>query len=151
MSRRFLLLALALCPALAQAQAHPLVGQWDISLVAGMRIENGEQVPINAKASLNIAVEGDSLVATLKTEPVEGRPARPPARFAAKTTAGKVVFVQKSDAKLNMNGEEMTRTMVSTYTMEASGDALTGTISREIVGMEMPVSPQPLSGTRAKN
>jgi hypothetical protein len=149
--RRFaLLLAALVLPRLAHAQSHPLVGEWSVSYVGGMRIENGERVPLTVKGVLTVATEGDSLIATLKSEPIEGQPARPPARFAAKSAAGKVTFVQRSEATLNMNGEQSKRTAISTYILEATVDTLTGTLARQIEGLDIPIEPQPFNGTRAK-
>lgn len=149
--RRFALLLTALVlPRLAHAQSHPLVGEWSVSYVGGMRIENGERTPMTVKGVLTVATEGDSLIATLKTEPMEGQPARPPARFAGKSTAGKVTFIQRSEATLNMNGEAMKRTAISTYILEATADTLTGTLARQIEGLDIPIEPQPFNGTRAK-
>jgi len=149
--RRFaLLLAALVLPRLAHAQSHPLVGEWSVSYVGGMRIENDQRVPLTVKGVLSIAAEGDSLVATLKTEPPAGAPARPPARFAARSVSGKVTFTHRSEATLNMNGEESKRISISTYVLDAAADALTGTVTRQIEGMDFPIEPQPFTGTRVK-
>lgn len=153
--RRFaLLLAALVLPRLAHAQSHPLVGEWSVSYVGGMRIENDQRIPFTVKGVLTVALEGDSLVATLKSEPPAGLPAapspRPPARFAAKAVDGKVTFIHRSEATLNMNGQESKRTAISTYALEAKADALTGTLMRQIEGMDIPVEPQPFTGTRTK-
>lgn len=153
--RRFaLLFAAFVLPHLAHAQSHPLVGEWSVSYAGGMRIENGERVPMNVSGTLTVVAEGDSLVATLKSEPPAGAPPgaanRPPARFAARTVAGKVTFVHRSEATLNMNGEQSRRTAISTYVLEATADTLTGTILRQIEGLEIGSEPQPFNGKRAK-
>jgi len=145
-----LLASLLLAPAVLAAQAHPIVGTWDVSVPAGMRMENGEATPIMAKGSFVFSVVGDSLIGTLKSEPLEGMPPRPASRVAAKLAPGTVTFVSKSEAKLNMGGEEMTRTAVSTWIFEVTGDALKGTVERAIEGVEMAMGgPQPVTGKRA--
>ncbi len=148
MRRYALLLALLVSPRLVHAQSHPLVGEWDVSYVGGMRIENGERVPVMVKGTLSITLQGDSLVAVLAAEPQEGLPARPPARFAARRADGKVTFVYKSEATLNMNGEQSKRTAISTYEMEATADALSGTVVRTIEGLDFPATPEPVTGKR---
>lgn len=151
--RQFAVAALlALAPLSARAQSSSLVGDWSIDLTVGMRIENEEATPIRAKAKLSIALLGDSLVATLTVEPTADVAPRPPARFAAaKTAANAVNFTQRSEATLNANGQETKATVISTWALTADGDAIKGTVSREIEGMMAPPMPaQPVSGTRIK-
>lgn len=142
---------IALSPVVVQAQAHPLAGKWTIEYAGGMRIENGEHTPILAKALLTITEVGDSLVATVHMEPNPDIPPRPDARFAAlKVPGSEVTFKQRSEAKLNMNGEEHTATAISTWVLRVSGDALTGTLGRELEGMDLEMPPpQPVTGRRA--
>ncbi len=147
----FSVAALALmAPGRAEAQASPFVGRWAVEITAGMRIENDEPTALRAKATLAIVETGDSLVATLTIEPNENVPPRPPARFAAAKVAGNAVtFVQRSEARLNANGEERTAWMVSTWALTVTGDALNGTVNREIEGGMGPgMPPQPVTGTR---
>jgi hypothetical protein len=142
---------LALSPVVARAQTHPLAGKWTIEYAGGMRIENGEPTPILAKALLTITEVGDSLVATLHMEPNPNLPPRPDGRFAALKVAGsEVTFKQRSEAKLNMNGEEHTTTAISTWVLKVAGDAMTGSLGRELEGMDMQMPPpQPVTGRRA--
>jgi hypothetical protein len=139
-----------LAPRRAEAQASPFVGRWAVEITAGMRIENDEPTPIRAKAMLAIVETGDSLVATLTVEPNANVPARPPARFAAaKVAGGAVTFVQRSEARVNMNGEERAVWMVSTWALTAAGDTIRGEVRREIEGGMGPGMPaQPVTGTR---
>jgi hypothetical protein len=151
MSRRLAFLcALALSAAPLHAQSHPLVGEWSVSLAVGLRNENGVETPIMQTGSMTIAAQGDSLIATTKMQPPEGMPSRPPSRMAGKAGAGPVVFVLTSSANINMNGEISVRTAVSTFTLTATGDAMTGTLARAIEGLEMPSTPQPVTGSRVK-
>ena len=146
-----LLAALLLLPGALAAQAHPLVGAWDVTVPAGMRVENGEATPIIAKGTLTFSVTGDSLIGLLKTEPIEGQPERPAKRIAAKLVSGAVTFVTKSEATLNTNGEEVTRTAVSTYVFDVADNALKGSVERAIEGLDVQMGgPQPITGTRAK-
>ena len=152
MRRPLLLAALLLLPGALAAQSHPLVGTWDVTVPAGMRMENGEATPIMAKGSLTFSVAADSLIGTLKTEPIEGQPERPAKRIAAKLVTGPVTFVSKGEAKMTMNGEEMTRTSISTYVFDVANNALKGTIERAIEGLDVQMGgPQPITGTRAKS
>lgn len=150
LSRLTATVLLAVTPLAMHAQSHPLAGKWTIEYAGGMRIENDTPTPIMAKALLTITVAGDSLVATLLMEPNPNLPPRPEARFAALKTAGsEVVFMQRSEARLNMNGEEQVATAVSTWTLKADGETMSGTIGRRIEGMDLPMPPaQPVTGRR---
>jgi hypothetical protein len=146
------LLMIPLLVAPVEAQNHPLVGSWTISYPAGMRMENGTATPLTGTGTLVLVVQGDSLVGTLTPDPLEDRPARPPSRMAARTAAGEMTFVQRSQAQVDMNGETREATSVSTWVLRADGDALTGTVQRRLEGLEgvqMPNQPaQPVTGRR---
>ena len=151
MRRPLLLAAFLLLPGALAAQSHPLIGTWDVNVPAGMRMENGEATPVMAKGTLVFSVAGDSLIGMLKTDPIEGQPARPAKRIAAKLTTGAITFVSKGEAKMNMNGEEMTRISISTYVFDVANDALKGTVERAIEGLDVQMGgPQAITGTRAK-
>ena len=140
-----------LCSFVLHSQQSPLVGTWQVSYTAGMRIENGMRTLIEATGALTIAAEGDSLVATLVTDPSPDMPARPPARMAGKSTAGGAVFHSRSKATINTNGEEREATSVNSWTLTARGDSLSGTVERSIEGFDGPApEPRPVSGTRRK-
>jgi hypothetical protein len=151
MPRHTLLAALLLClPAVLSGQSHPLVGTWNVTVPAGVRIENGEPSIIVAKGTLAVTAVGDSLIGTLNVEPPEGLPARPASRLAAKRASGPTTFVSLTQATINVNGSESQRSVTSTYIVESSGaDAFMGTVTRIIEGLESPMStPQPFTGTR---
>jgi hypothetical protein len=134
----------------AVAQGNPIVGTWKVTFAAGTRIENGTPTTITGTGKLIVQVQGDSLIARLIPDPIEGA-ARPEARLAAAGGAGKVTFTQRGQAQVNMNGEVKEVTSISTWTLTAQGDALEGTVERRIEGMDMPSrGPQPVSGTRIK-
>jgi hypothetical protein len=138
-------------PGVLAAQSHPLAGKWEISIPVGATVENGVTTPIFANGAISLGVEGDSIVGTLKTEPPPGYPARPPARLAAGVAAVPSVFVVNSEATIDINGVESKRKVTSTYTMTAKGDALEGTIAREIEGGDLPkLEPQTFRGKRVK-
>ena len=153
MPRIVSLLALLLtAPGLVAAQSRPLVGSWDVTVPTGVRIEDGESTPIFAKGLLNVSAEGDSLIGMLKVEPPAGMPARPIAHLAAQLGTGQVVFIQHSTATINTNGVKSEYPVTNTYTLDAAGDTLTGTVSRAIEGLESPMStPQPITGKRVKS
>ncbi len=127
-----------------------MVGVWSVSFAAGMRNEGGVETPIMQSGSLKITAEGDSLVVVMTMLPPPGMAPRPASRMAALASATPAVFVLTSQAKLNMNGEEMTRTATSTFSLKASGDSLSGTLTRVIEGIDFPSSPMPVTGTRSK-
>lgn len=48
------------------------------------------------------------------------------------------------------NGEEHTTTAISTWILKVDGDVMTGTLGRELEGMDMEMPPpQPVTGRRA--
>ncbi len=148
---RALAALLVAAPFGVQAQAHPIVGAWDIEYAAGMRVENGEPKPVMAKGRMTVVTLGDSLIATVKTVAPEGMPARPDLRLATKAAPGQVTFIYRSQARVNMNGEESVRESVTTWLLDANGDTLTGTMARQISGGELPAGPpQPVKGSRAR-
>ena len=132
------------------AQANPLVGSWKVTFAAGTRIENGTPTTINGTGKLIVGVQGDSLIARLIPDPIEGA-ARPESRLTAASGAGRIVFISKGKAQVNANGDVKDVTSISTWILSATGDALTGTVERRIEGMDAPSrGPQPVSGTRIK-
>jgi hypothetical protein len=145
-----LALALALTSAPLHAQAHPLVGDWSVTLAVGMRLENDVETPIMQTGTMNVSSKGDSLIATVTMQPMEGRPARPPSRMATTTATGPLVFVLTSQATININGESSTKVATSTFTLSANADQLTGTLVRTIEGMDVAATPQPVTGSRVK-
>ena len=135
----------------ARAQAHPLVGRWSMELAVGMRMENGEHTPVMGTGILVLAAQGDSLVGTLAIAPPEGQPARPPARMAAKLVDGDVIFVVRGQSRINQNGEESVVETITTWKLSAKGEALAGSLERQLVGFEdANGGPLPVKGTRVK-
>lgn len=152
MSRLSLLLVVStsLTASPVAAQSHPLVGDWKISFAAGTRVENGTPTTITGTGKLIVTLQGDSLIARLIPDPIEGA-ARPESRLAAASGAGKVTFVSRGQASVNMNGEVKEVTSISTWILSANGDALEGTVERRLEGMDTPSrGPQPVSGSRIK-
>jgi hypothetical protein len=136
----------------AAAQSHPLVGTWNLQYAAGTRIENGTPTVISGTGKLMVQLQGDSLIARLIPDPIDGAPARPESRMAAPIGAGPVVFIQRGVARVNRSGEEKEVTSISTWTLDAKGDALEGTVERRLEGMETPTrGPQPVTGPRVKS
>lgn len=110
-----ILLAALLIPAPAGApQAHPLVGVWKISYPGGMRIENGSPTVITFTGKLTVESKGDSLIGTVVTDPPPDLPPRPDIRLASKLAPGDVIFLQRSKATINANGDQREVTSVST-------------------------------------
>lgn len=149
--RRSIVLALTLCSSSLAAQQHPLAGIWQLSYPAGVQIENGVRTVLMGDAELTIEAQGDSLIATIAYESTPDRPSRPPSRMAAMAGAGPVVFVQRSMATLNTDGNQREAVALSTWTLVANGDALEGTVARRIEGFaEGDQDPQPVKGARRK-
>lgn len=137
-------------PSCAQSP-NPLVGKWTIEYERGRRVENGAMTPIMGTGLLTIVQQGDSMVATLEPGPRQDGSVPPPATIGGRATTDGVVFVQKTTAQMNINGEASTRELTLTWTLQATGDALTGTLARELPMMPEPVAPSPVKGTRRPN
>ena len=150
-ARLTLLLAAVLAPVALSAQAHPLVGRWTVTMQIGTQSEDGVETPITDSGTLTVVSQGDSLVATLAMPTPPGIPERPPRRMAARTAAGPVVFVLASKMMLNENGNVSTRDAVSTFTLSASGDALTGSVTRRVEGLDLSDKAAPVTGKRASS
>jgi hypothetical protein len=145
-------LLLSLLPMVAGAQAHPLVGTWEVTYAAGFEIENGRARAIEATGTLAITATADSLIAVLTTPPVEGLITRPPSRFAtAHTTSWPVRFEQRSPATITINDVDQERTAISRWEFTVDGDLLGGSVSRGIEGFPSPTdAPRPLRGKRVE-
>ncbi|MBK6306335.1 MAG: hypothetical protein IPF47_11740 [Gemmatimonadetes bacterium] len=156
--RAALIAAAVIAPAVSavpsQAQgASALVGAWTLSYERGRRVENGVVSPIMGESKFEVAQSGDSLLATLAPGARPDGTIPPPATFGGRIAGDSAVFVQKQKATFNMNGEETTRDIFLTWVLRASGDALTGTMAREMPGMEAAgdmMAPSPVKGVRVK-
>jgi hypothetical protein len=136
---------------LAAQSANPLVGSWNIEWELGRRMENGEATVVSAKGTLTIKPSGDTLVATLEaTSRSDNAPLPKPYVLGGRTTTGGAAFTQHQQVRMNMNGEESTRDVLVTWTLRADGDALSGTMVRDMPGMSMAIPPGQVTGTRAK-
>lgn len=133
-----------------QAQSpSALVGKWNIDYERGRRIENDVVTPVMAKGVLTIVSQGDSLIATLQEGPRQDGTPTPPRTISGRVTNGKAVFVQKQEVRINMNGEERMQPVIVTWTLSADGNALSGSMAREMPGMNGPMEPSAVKGTRA--
>lgn len=144
--------AVILCATGLRAQAnHPLVGTWTIEFQRGQSMENGTVTPIMGTGELVIVAAGDSLKATLTVGARPDGSVPPPAVMMGAATGGQAVFVHRTTAQLNMNGEQRTTEAITTWTFSAEGDALTGTMARELPGLmvQLPMEPSPVKGKRA--
>ena len=156
MKRRISLLAVGAvilaATGLRAQPTHPLVGKWTIEFQRGQRMENGSVTPIMGSGELVVTARGDSLVATLTTSGTrpDGSVA-PPAVMTGKANGGQAVFVHRATAQLNLNGESRSAEATTTWTLRVNGDALDGTMLREIkdVMLQVPMEPSPVKGKRA--
>lgn len=135
--------------AVVQAQAPgSIVGKWAIEYEAGRRIENGELTTITGKGTLSVTQSGDSLVATIDTGPRRDGSTQPPSVMGGKLTPEGAVFTQKQRIQLNMDGDLQTKEITATWTLQANGDVLTGTMARALPGMAEGPPPSSVKGTR---
>jgi hypothetical protein len=145
-----LLLAPAFTAPVAAQATSPLLGTWSIVWGIGNRIESGVETPIKATGRLVIVSAGDSLLATVTTlSRDDGSPPRPPMSFSGKATAGGAEFTQRSEATMNMNGDVRKVPSVAKWVLSLDGQTLRGTISRELIGVEIPPSTSELTGTKS--
>lgn len=142
--------AALLAPLDSHAQANPLVGKWEVEYERGRRIENGEETAIMGKATLTITLIGDSAAGTIVGPRPDGT-LPPPTVLTGKVTPAGVVMVQKTQARMNTNGEERVIDGTITWTLNAAGDTITGTIVRDLPGVPIPMEPSPVKGTRLKS
>ena len=154
MKRRMLAATLLVAVSGGWQQAHAqaakaIVGKWNIEFERGRRIENGEMTSIMGKGELLVEQQGDSLLATLTQPPREDGTVVPPAKIGGHEKDGSVLFVQKSVAHMNINGEDQALDVVVTWTLKPEGDALSGTVFRDMKGGPMTMTPTPVKGTRA--
>lgn len=137
-------------PGAAYAQTpNALVGKWTIEYERGRRVENGESTAIMGTGELTIAQSGDSLVATLVSSARPDGSVPPPASFGGRAKGEDVVFVQHQKVQINVNGESSEQPITLTWTLRADGDALSGTLARDLPMMPEPVPPAPVKGKRA--
>lgn len=134
----------------AAQSSHPLVGTWTVTYERGRRNENGEITRLMGEGRLQLQAAGDSLVATLTTGARPDGSVPPPAVFGGRVSGDSAVFTQKQSVRINMNGEESTRDVVMTWVLRADGDALTGTLTREMAAMPEAPEPSPVTGKRVK-
>lgn len=144
----FSLVAVCIAAPLQAQSPGSVVGKWAIEYEAGRRMENGEVTTITGKGTLSVVQSGDSLVATVEMGPRRDGSTQPPSVMGGKITADGAVFVQKQRVQLNMDGDVQTREITATWTLQANGDALTGTMARQLPGMADGPPPSPVKGTR---
>jgi hypothetical protein len=155
--RRFLFIAAAsaLCSLSAAAQSAPsvstLLGRWNAEWELGRVVENDVVTSIMASGVFSIESRGDSLVASiLVTKRSDGRPApTSPVTLTGKPSGHGAEFVQKQTVRMNLNGEEMTREVTVTWTLNANGNELRGSMLREMPFVSETPAPSEIKGTRA--
>lgn len=131
------------------AQQSPFVGSWHVSYPVGATVENGVNTPIMGTGVLKISTTGDSLVGELNMDANDQVPPRPMQRLIASGAGPEATFIAHTEAQLNMNGEEQTATVISTWKLAVKGDSLSGTVERVLEGFEMANQPpQPVTGVR---
>lgn len=140
---RPLLLALLLGSTPLTAQQPGIAGTWKVTYVAGTRMEGGEATPLTATGTLTIERRGDSLTGTLVMDPQAELPTRPPVVMTGLLQNGAAVLTTTNRGNARIDGEDHPITVMSTWTIRADGDALSGTTEREILGLPADAHPAP--------
>ncbi|WP_411279688.1 hypothetical protein [Gemmatimonas sp.] len=148
-----LLLAISALSAasLCAQPANPLVGTWTVEYEMGRRVEDGQVTSITGTGTLKVEASGDSLVGLLQAPLRPDGSVVPVATLGGRAAKGTAVLNQKASATMNMNGEITTIEVTVTWTLQASGDTLTGTLLRALPpGIPAAAEPSPVTGTRVK-
>jgi hypothetical protein len=141
--------ALAHASRVFATRADSLVGQWSVTYPADLQTRNGVLTPIMATGTLSVQLQGDSIVATLTSEPSAELPARPPQRLVAAIGLGDPVFVVRRPVTLSAGARTIDATSVSTWVFKPRGGRLAGTVDVRLEGIAARAhGPQPLSGVR---
>ncbi|HVZ49768.1 MAG TPA: hypothetical protein VG916_13365 [Gemmatimonadaceae bacterium] len=145
-------LAVAAAPARHTATvASPLAGKWHIEYERGRMNMNGDVHVIMGSAVIDLAERGDSLVGTLTPEADDsGQPAAPATAIGGQASGSGATLQSTSTVRINNNGDEQQVTVTLTWKLTASGDNLSGTMSRSARGMDVPNRDVPVKGTRMK-
>ena len=136
-------------PAQAQ-QNNPLVGRWSVDYEVGRRMENGDVEAIRGTGQFTIAQSGDSLPVTLQGPARPDGTTPPLATMSARDAAGAITFTQKLQVRINIDGTESFRDAILTWTLQAVGDALKGTLARAMQDAQEMLQLSPVTGTRVK-
>ena len=149
---RTLVMGLIVTSAPLAAQQNSLVGHWKMNYPGGAKFEDGVITQIPATGVLTIAVQGDSLIGTLVTDPAPDVPSRPPLHMSAVNHPDSAVFASQSKGMANINGEQHPIMSMTSWNLHAHGDQIEGTLVRQVVGIDAP--PQgtlKVSGVRQKD
>lgn len=150
-----LLLPALVLPGTMVAQGHPLIGTWRVNAPAGTSITRDGATAIYAEGTFTVEAKGDSLIATLVTQPIAGGAQKPPLRFAVRPpTSGDVTFIAPTETRTSMNGQTLSPTaLLVTLVLRVSGDSLGGTMERVPTNDdELPrTGPQPITGQRVRS
>ena len=140
----------ALAGSVRAQSATPLIGRWTVEYEVGRKMEDGDVTPIRGSGRMIIAPSGDSLLVTIQAPPRPDGTVPPPATVGARSSDGSTTFTQKQQVRVNLNGEESTRDVVLTWSLKASGDVITGTLTRAMQDAPAMLTPSPVSGARVK-
>lgn len=144
-------LVLITASALQAQEADAIVGKWTIEFERGRRIENGVPSPIMGKGSLVVTKEGEGFKAVLDAGArPDGTPAPIVTMSGSAVEGGGVLFVQKSKAQMNMNGEVQEMEITTKWTLIPSAESLRGELVREVPNVPDAGGPSPVTGMRVK-
>lgn len=133
-------------------QSHPLIGEWAVRMPVGVRLEGGANTDIVSPGTLRVTAAGDSLIGILQLDALENRPRPRERRLAGVRSGETVTFAYAATAQISENGETTTRPVITTYTLTAHGDSLSGLLKRVVESSgHLPDLPeQRISGTRRR-
>jgi hypothetical protein len=144
------ILTLAVLAPQLRAQTHPLVGSWNVVYQSGLSNEDGVITAIMGKGQLQVTQSGDSLVGLLMPEASGNAPARPALRLAGLASRSSPVLNGTSNARVIVNGDQRTVTTTISWELTATGDALSGLMTRSSLGVDMPNESTQITGQRVK-
>ena len=148
------LLAVALVLAsVQQSDPHPLEGIWKISFPWHIEVVNGVVTPTMEAGELRVEVKGDSLIAVVARMPTADSPTPRPIRLSALRAGTPAITFETRDQVTvsSPDGGERSMTAISIWTLEPSGDQLSGTLERRLEGAPTRGhGPLPLTGSRAR-
>lgn len=148
MKRMSVLAAIALLAA-APLSAQSLNGTWFTEFERQIRNQDGEVTAgEKTKAKITLQQKGDSVFGTFEIVPAAGQPAAPARQLRGSVKGGKGTIVSEFEARRNINGDEETVKLVTTYNFTITENKLEGTTTTKAPDMEIP--PRPFSAWREK-
>ena len=148
MKRMSALAAIALV-ASAPLSAQSLNGTWFTEFERQIRNQDGQVTAgEKTKAKITLQQKGDSVFGTFEIVPPAGQPTPPARPLRGSVKGDKGTIISEFEARRNINGEEETVKLVTTYDFTISADKLEGTSKTKSPDLDIP--PRPFSAWREK-